>query len=70
VTAAPEDIPQPLIDQLKIGGKLVIPVGKSGGFWYGHQELVVIERTERGTTTRNVFPVSFVPMRGEAEQKQ
>jgi protein-L-isoaspartate(D-aspartate) O-methyltransferase len=69
VTAAPEKVPQPLIDQLKVGGKLVIPVGKSGGFWFGHQELVVIEKKEKETITKNVFPVSFVPMRGEAERK-
>ncbi len=69
VTAAPEEVPQPLVEQLKVGGKLVIPVGKSGGFWYGHQELLVIEKTDKGTTTRTVFPVAFVPMRGEAEKK-
>ncbi|MFH1263235.1 MAG: protein-L-isoaspartate(D-aspartate) O-methyltransferase [Pseudomonadota bacterium] len=61
-TAAPEEVPQPLVDQLKVGGKLVIPVGKSGGFWYGRQDLVVVERNEKGTTRKNIFPVVFVPM--------
>jgi protein-L-isoaspartate(D-aspartate) O-methyltransferase len=59
VTAAPEEVPQPLIDQLAVGGRLVIPVG--GVF----QELVVLERTRDGVQTRRVFPVRFVPMTGE-----
>ena len=60
VTAAPEEIPQPLIDQLAVGGRLVIPVGGM------IQELVVLERTRDGIQTRRVFPVRFVPMTGEA----
>jgi protein-L-isoaspartate(D-aspartate) O-methyltransferase len=60
VTAAPEKIPQPLIDQLAVGGRLVIPVGGM------IQELVVLERTRDGVQTRRVFPVRFVPMTGEA----
>ena len=63
VTAAPESVPKPLLDQLRVGGKLVIPVG---GYF---QELEVIERTERGYETRTVFPVRFVPMTGEAQRK-
>jgi protein-L-isoaspartate(D-aspartate) O-methyltransferase len=59
VTAAPEKIPQPLIDQLAVGGRLVIPVG--GRF----QELMVLERTREGIQSRRVFPVRFVPMTGE-----
>jgi protein-L-isoaspartate(D-aspartate) O-methyltransferase len=61
VTAAPEAIPQPLVDQLAVGARLVIPVG--GGF----QELMVVERTEEGTQSREIFPVRFVPMTGEAQ---
>ncbi len=68
VTAAPEHVPQPLIDQLKVNGRLVIPVGPSARL-FAHQELLVITKTEKGTTKRNVFPVTFVPMTGEAEQK-
>lgn len=56
VTCAPEEIPQPLIDQLKDGGKLVIPVGS---VW---QELVVVEKKEGKINKRNVIPVRFVPM--------
>ena len=60
VTAAPEEIPQPLIDQLAVGGRLVIPVGGMA------QELVVLERTSEGIQSRRVLPVRFVPMTGEA----
>ena len=63
VTAAPDHIPQPLVDQLKVGGRLVIPVGDI------FQELMVVTRTETGTKKMNVIPVRFVPMTGEAEKK-
>ncbi len=62
VTAAPERIPQPLVDQLRIGGKMVIPVGRF------LQELLVITRTEDGIRTREVTGVRFVPMIGEVEK--
>ena len=62
VTAAPERIPQPLVDQLKLGGKLVIPVGRF------LQELLVITKTEDGIQTREVAGVRFVPMIGEVEK--
>jgi protein-L-isoaspartate(D-aspartate) O-methyltransferase len=62
LTAAPPEIPRPLIDQLKIGGRLVAPVGgQSSG-----QELVVLTRTEKGITRQAVIPVAFVPMIGKA----
>ncbi|MGE5360108.1 MAG: protein-L-isoaspartate(D-aspartate) O-methyltransferase [Bacteroidales bacterium] len=58
VTAAPESVPQPLVDQLKPGGRLVIPVG---GAW--NQNLELIEKDENGRTrSRVVAPVRFVPM--------
>lgn len=63
VTAAPDHIPQPLVDQLKIGGRLVIPVGDL------FQELVVLTKTEKGIKKENIIPVRFVPMTGEAEKK-
>jgi protein-L-isoaspartate(D-aspartate) O-methyltransferase len=66
VTAAPPTVPQPLIDQLAVGGRLVIPVGADG-----HQELQVISRTKEGkdgTTTETLFGVRFVPMTGEAQR--
>jgi len=60
VTAAPSRIPQPLLDQLAVGGRLVIPVGTHA------QELVVVTRTEKGYDRRSVTPVRFVPMTGKA----
>lgn len=62
VTAAPDEIPPPLLDQLAIGGRLVIPVGG----W--SQDLVVVHRTETGFEREPVAPVRFVPMTGKAEQ--
>jgi protein-L-isoaspartate(D-aspartate) O-methyltransferase len=59
VTAAAADIPQPLIDQLAPGGRLIIPVGP-----LGFQYLKMIERTEQGTRTVNLCGVSFVPLLG------
>ena len=57
VAAAPEHTPQPLIDQLAPGGRLVIPVGKY------YQELIVIEKQPDGSVKRrSVAPVAFVPM--------
>jgi len=63
VTAAPDHVPQPLVDQLAIGGRLVLPVGASV------QTLMVITRTGEGTRSERTIPVLFVPMRGEAERR-
>ena len=56
VTAAPEKIPQALIDQLATNGKMVIPVGS----WY--QEIVVLTKTEERIIEKKTIPVRFVPM--------
>ena len=64
LTAAPSEIPQPLIDQLAVGGVLVAPVGDGQ-----YQELMVIERTAKGLERKSVAPVRFVPMTGEAQEK-
>ena len=58
LTAAPESIPQRLLDQLKIGGRLVGPVGnvKSG------QWLVRVTRNDHSYATQKLLPVRFVPM--------
>jgi protein-L-isoaspartate(D-aspartate) O-methyltransferase len=61
VTAAPDHVPPDLLAQLRIGGRLVIPVG--GRF---DQELYVYTKTERGVERKHLFPVRFVPLRGEA----
>ena len=63
VTAAPPQVPQPLLDQLKVGGRMIIPVGKF------NQGLLLITRTATGYDRRNVMPVRFVPMTGEAQKK-
>jgi protein-L-isoaspartate(D-aspartate) O-methyltransferase len=63
VTAAPERIPQPLLDQLAPGGRMVIPVG---GFF---QELKVFRKDREGKITeKDILPVRFVPMTGEVEK--
>jgi protein-L-isoaspartate(D-aspartate) O-methyltransferase len=59
VTAAPEEIPLALIEQLRVGGVMAIPVGT------GDQELRVLRRTERGLETISTLPVRFVPMVGK-----
>jgi len=61
VTAAPDHVPEPLLDQLATGGRLVIPVGDV------YQELLRLVKTEDGIIERRVIPVRFVPMTGEAE---
>jgi protein-L-isoaspartate(D-aspartate) O-methyltransferase len=60
VTAAPLEIPQPLLDQLKEGGRLIIPLGSIT------QELVVFEKTKNGISRHPAIPVRFVPMTGKA----
>lgn len=63
VAAAPLEIPEPLIDQLALGGRLVLPVGDGIS-----QTLIVIEKHADGSITRQtIAPVSFVPMTGEAQ---
>ncbi len=65
VTAAPEHIPQPLLDQLKTGGRLIIPVGDL------YQELILITKQPDGSIKKkSVLPVRFVPMTGEAQEKR
>ncbi len=64
VTAAPEDIPQPLMDQLKEGGKLVIPIGSM------RQDLIVVTKEKSGIIRRATIGVRFVPMTGIASEKK
>ena len=62
VAAAPDHVPQPLVDQLAPGGRMVIPVGRF------YQELVLIEKLDDSTTRhQKVTGVAFVPMTGEAQ---
>lgn len=62
VTAAPDHVPQALIDQLKPGGSMIVPVGPT----YSVQELRLIEKDANGRLRqKNVAPVRFVPLRRE-----
>ncbi len=63
VTAAPPQVPPPLVDQLKEGGRLVIPVGRYA------QDLLLIERTQAGAVRRSLMGVRFVPMTGQAQEE-
>jgi protein-L-isoaspartate(D-aspartate) O-methyltransferase len=61
VTAAASHVPPPLVQQLKVGGRMVIPVGTS----FLMQYLMLIEKQGDGSvTTRQVLPVAFVPLTG------
>ncbi len=59
ITCAPPDIPQPLIEQLAEGGRMVVPLGVH---W---QELKLVEKLNGRIKTRNIIPVRFVPMTGQ-----
>ncbi|MDH5834602.1 protein-L-isoaspartate(D-aspartate) O-methyltransferase [Luteimonas sp. M1R5S59] len=66
VTAAPERIPAPLLEQLRPGGRLVIPVGPL----HATQELRVVEKREDGSLhERVVAAVRFVPLTGDAAER-
>jgi len=63
VTCAPERVPQPLIEQLKDGGRMIIPVGPA---W--DQELVRLRKRGGKLERQTVLPVRFVPMTGQARR--
>jgi len=66
-TAAAERIPEPLIEQLKPGGRMILPYGTEFGFQY----LVLVTKDEKGELhKKNVLPVRFVPMTGEVQKKK
>lgn len=65
VTCAPEKVPQPLIDQLKDGGRMIVPVGPMGD-----QDLVLLHKHGARLERRAVLPVRFVPMTGEAQKTE
>jgi protein-L-isoaspartate(D-aspartate) O-methyltransferase len=56
ITAAPVKVPQALLDQLKIGGRLVVPEGS------GVQDLRLYTKTQEGIKSKSLIPVRFVPM--------
>jgi protein-L-isoaspartate(D-aspartate) O-methyltransferase len=59
VTAAPTEVPPALVEQLRIGGIMAIPIGA------GDQDLRILRRTDRGMETIRTLPVRFVPMVGK-----
>jgi protein-L-isoaspartate(D-aspartate) O-methyltransferase len=59
VTAAPPEIPPALVEQLKVGGLMAIPVGTAD------QDLLILRKTDRGMQTLRTLPVRFVPMTGK-----
>ncbi|HYO14011.1 MAG TPA: protein-L-isoaspartate(D-aspartate) O-methyltransferase [Thermoanaerobaculia bacterium] len=65
VTAAPPTVPEPLLKQLKVGGKLVLPVGRVIQNLY-----VFTKRADGGFDKKEVLPVLFVPMTGEAQKRR
>jgi len=65
VTCAPEDVPEPLVSQLKDGGRMIIPVGPSE-----NQNLVLLRKQGGSLEKQTVLPVRFVPMTGEARQRR
>lgn len=59
VTAAPDEVPPALVEQLKVGGLMAIPVGTT------NQELRILRKTSTGLETLETLPVRFVPMTGK-----
>jgi protein-L-isoaspartate(D-aspartate) O-methyltransferase len=64
VTAAPDEIPGPLVQQLAVGGRLVIPVGSQGE----PQWMTVVEKTRSGVLEKRTIPVQFVPLTRDRKQ--
>jgi len=64
VTCAPDHIPQPLVEQLKEDGRMIIPVGPAG-----NQELYVLRKKAGKVEKQAVLPVRFVPMTGDRNSK-
>lgn len=61
ITAAPKRIPQNLVDQLELDGRMIVPVGDF------YQELILVTKTEKEINQKNITGVRFVPMVGENE---
>ncbi len=58
ITAAAPKVPEPLLDQLKVGGRMIMPLGND------YQELILIEKNKSGIRSKRLIPVRFVPMTG------
>jgi protein-L-isoaspartate(D-aspartate) O-methyltransferase len=64
VTAAPSRVPQPLVEQLAVGGRMVLPVGDV------FQDLVLVTRGEKEVRQERLLGVRFVPMTGEVQRRR
>ena len=64
VTAAPDHVPPALVEQLKPGGRLVVPVGK-----LAQQLLVITKNADGSTSQREIAPVQFVPLTRDRREK-
>ena len=65
VTCAPENVPPPLMEQLKENGRMVIPVGREGEI----QDLILLKKIAGKLQKQTILPVRFVPMQGESQRK-
>ena len=65
VTCSPEDVPQALIDQLKDGGKMIVPIGERYD-----QAFFLLEKQGSELVRRKLLPVLFVPMTGDSEKNR
>ena len=63
VTAAPDEVPQALVQQLAVNGRMVVPVGRF------NQEMMIITRSRGGIVERRTIPVRFVPMTGKPKNQ-
>jgi protein-L-isoaspartate(D-aspartate) O-methyltransferase len=63
VTAAPDEVPQALVDQLAVNGRMVVPVGTF------NQQMMIITRSSQGIVERTTIPVRFVPMTGKPKKE-
>jgi protein-L-isoaspartate(D-aspartate) O-methyltransferase len=62
IAAAPPRVPEPLVEQLAVGGRMILPVGET------FQELVLITREKEGVRRERLIGVRFVPMTGEVRE--
>jgi protein-L-isoaspartate(D-aspartate) O-methyltransferase len=65
VTCAPDHVPQPLVDQLKEGGRMIIPVGSAYD-----QSLYLLRKEGGKVRPQGILPVRFVPMTGQAKESK
>jgi len=65
VTCAPDAIPDPLVDQLREGGRMIIPVGRQ----HATQHLILLEKRDGKVEQKSVMSVRFVPMTGKAQKR-